>query len=114
MIYTVTLNPALDYVLSAKTILPGQVNRASKADMTFGGKGINQSILTTVLLGVGLCGFQILLRRPLALVFTGEEAVIATDWFDDEVVATKHVDFFVKRSINYSKRTRSITADDLF
>lgn len=43
-----------------------------------------------------------------------EEAVIATDWFDDEVVATKHVDFFVKRSINYSKRTRSITADDLF
>ena len=43
-----------------------------------------------------------------------QEAVEATDWFDDEVVATKHVDFFVKRSINYSKRTRSITADDLF
>lgn len=43
-----------------------------------------------------------------------EAAVIETDWFDDEVVATKHVDFFVKRSINYSKRTRSITADDLF
>ena len=45
MIYTVTLNPALDYVLSAEAILPGQVNRASKADMTFGGKGINQSIM---------------------------------------------------------------------
>lgn len=43
-----------------------------------------------------------------------EEAVIETDWFDDEVVATKHVDFFVKRSVNYSKRTQSITADDLF
>ncbi len=43
-----------------------------------------------------------------------QQAVIATDWFDDEVVATKHVDFFVKRSINYSKRTRSITGDDLF
>lgn len=43
-----------------------------------------------------------------------EEAVEATDWFDDEVVATKHVDFFVKRSINYTKRTKSITADDLF
>jgi len=41
-------------------------------------------------------------------------AIEATDWFDDEVVATKHVDFFVKRSINYSKRTRSITGDDLF
>lgn len=43
-----------------------------------------------------------------------EKAVEQTDWFDDEIVATKHVDFFVKRSINYSKRTRSITGDDLF
>lgn len=43
-----------------------------------------------------------------------EAAIEATDWFNDEVVATKHVDFFVKRSINYSKRTRSITSDDLF
>lgn len=43
-----------------------------------------------------------------------ETAIVATDWFDDEVVATKHVDFFVKRSINYSKRTQSITSDDLF
>lgn len=42
------------------------------------------------------------------------KAIEETDWFDDEVVATKHVDFFVKRSINYSKRTRSITGDDLF
>lgn len=37
-----------------------------------------------------------------------------TDWFDDEVIATKHVDFFDKRSINYSKRTTSVTANDLF
>jgi len=37
-----------------------------------------------------------------------------TDWFDDEVVATKHGDFFVKRSVNYNKRAKSITSDDLF
>lgn len=37
-----------------------------------------------------------------------------TDWFDDEIIATKHGDFFVKRSINYSKRTKSITSQDLF
>ncbi len=37
-----------------------------------------------------------------------------TEWFDDEIIGTKHGDFFVKRSINYSKRTRSITKDDLF
>jgi len=43
-----------------------------------------------------------------------DKLVEQTDWFNDEIVATKHVDFFVKRSINYSKRTRSITGDDLF
>ncbi len=37
-----------------------------------------------------------------------------TEWFNDEIIGTKHVDFFVKRSINYSKKTQSITADDLF
>lgn len=43
-----------------------------------------------------------------------EGAVSATDWFDDEIVATKHLDFFVKRSINYTKRARPVTSDDLF
>jgi len=37
-----------------------------------------------------------------------------TEWFNDEIIGTKHGDFFVKRSINYSKRTQSITGDDLF
>lgn len=37
-----------------------------------------------------------------------------TDWFDDEVIATKHGDFFVKRSINYNKRSTSVTSEDLF
>ena len=27
-----------------------------------------------------------------------------TEWFNDEIIGTKHVDFFVKRSINYSKK----------
>ncbi|MNK57582.1 Ribonucleoside-diphosphate reductase subunit beta [compost metagenome] len=43
-----------------------------------------------------------------------EKLVNETDWFDTEIGSTKHVDFFVKRSINYSKRTKSITGDDLF
>ena len=43
-----------------------------------------------------------------------ENIVEQTDWFDDEISATKHVDFFVKRSVNYTKRSRSIGADDLF
>ena len=48
-------------------------------------------------------------------VFDIDEALLSqTEWFDDEIIGTKHGDFFVKRSINYSKRTQSITSDDLF
>ena len=37
-----------------------------------------------------------------------------TEWFDDEIFTTKHTDFFNKRSINYSKKSKSITSNDLF
>ena len=48
-------------------------------------------------------------------VFDVNETLLAqTEWFDDEIIGTKHGDFFVKRSVNYSKRTKSITSDDLF
>ena len=48
-------------------------------------------------------------------IFTvNEELLETTEWFDDEILATKHTDFFNKRSINYSKRQKSITSDDLF
>lgn len=43
-----------------------------------------------------------------------EKMLEETDWFTDEIIATKHVDFFVKRSVNYTKRSRSISASDLF
>ena len=43
-----------------------------------------------------------------------EDKVKETDFFEDELLSTKHVDFFVKRSVNYTKRSRSIGADDLF
>lgn len=37
-----------------------------------------------------------------------------SDWFYDEVIATKHGDFFNKKSINYNKKSKSITSEDLF
>ncbi len=43
-----------------------------------------------------------------------DELLAETDWFDDEIMSTKHWDFFVKRSVNYNKRSKSITSDDLF
>jgi len=48
-------------------------------------------------------------------VFTTNEKLLeTTEWFDDEILTTKHTDFFNKRSINYSKKQKSITEDDLF
>ena len=49
-----------------------------------------------------------------AIFKTNPSLLSKTEWFNDEIIGTKHGDFFVKRSINYSKRTQSITGDDLF
>lgn len=43
-----------------------------------------------------------------------DEQLKRTEWFDNEVISTKHVDFFYKRSINYNKRSQSVTSQDLF
>lgn len=48
-------------------------------------------------------------------VFEVDESLIEqSDWFDEEIIGTKHVDFFDKRSVNYNKRSKSITSADLF
>ena len=38
----------------------------------------------------------------------------STKWFDVEVTATKEGDFFYKKQIDYNKKSKSITEDDLF
>lgn len=51
----------------------------------------------------------------LPRIFEVSEVLLEeTDWFDNEVIATKHTDFFNKRSINYNKRSQSVTSADLF
>jgi ribonucleoside-diphosphate reductase beta chain len=48
-------------------------------------------------------------------IFEVNESLLeTTEWFDDEILTTKHTDFFNKRSINYSKKSKSITSNDLF
>lgn len=43
MIYTVTLNPALDYVLFLNELRLDDINRSQREEIRFGGKGINVS-----------------------------------------------------------------------
>lgn len=66
MIYTVTFNPALDYVVSVKGLVLGQINRTSKEHVFFGGKGINVSFILSEL------GFE---STALGFIagFTGKE-----------------------------------------
>lgn len=45
MIYTVTFNPALDYVIRMESLKLGTVNRSSAETVYYGGKGINVSIV---------------------------------------------------------------------
>lgn len=66
MVYTITLNPSLDYIVSVPNYKQGFVNRTTKEEIYPGGKGINVSI---VLNNLGV------LNKALGFVagFTGDE-----------------------------------------
>lgn len=49
MIYTVTLNPALDYVMQVTDLKTGETNRSETEEIQFGGKGINVSVMLSCL-----------------------------------------------------------------
>ena len=51
MVYTVTFNPALDYVVRMDGFRAGDINRTQSEEVQFGGKGINVS---TVLRNLGI------------------------------------------------------------
>ncbi|MBR0381976.1 MAG: 1-phosphofructokinase [Eubacterium sp.] len=58
MIYTVTFNPALDYVVFLDGLNPGDINRSVRESIFYGGKGINVStILNTLGLETSALGF---------------------------------------------------------
>ena len=47
MVYTVTLNPALDYVMKLKALRTDDINRTDGEEIYYGGKGINVSVILT-------------------------------------------------------------------
>jgi len=47
MVYTVTLNPALDYVMKVGTLRYDDINRSAEETLYYGGKGINVSVVLT-------------------------------------------------------------------
>jgi ribonucleoside-diphosphate reductase beta chain len=48
-------------------------------------------------------------------IFTIDSDLLeSTQWFDVEILSTKEGDFFYKKQIDYNKKSKSITANDLF
>lgn len=45
MVYTVTFNPSLDYLITVNDLSIGKVNRTESESILPGGKGINVSIV---------------------------------------------------------------------
>ena len=72
IIYTVTFNPALDYVVSVDHFETGKVNRVKEEHIFIGGKGINVSVILKRL------GYS---TKALGFVggFTGEKIVQGTE-----------------------------------
>jgi 1-phosphofructokinase len=66
MIYTVTLNPSLDYIMRLGAFSEGKVNRSEYEAIVVGGKGINVSVMLHEL-GVASTAFGFIAG------FTGEE-----------------------------------------
>ena len=70
MIYTVTCNPSLDYIMELDSFFEGKTNRSRKETICVGGKGINVSIVlheigqetTAFLFAAGFVGDEIVRR----------------------------------------------------
>jgi ribonucleoside-diphosphate reductase beta chain len=48
------------------------------------------------------------------LFYVDSSLLEQTHWFDVEITATKEGDFFYKKQIDYNKKSKAITEDDLF
>ncbi len=73
MIYTVTFNPSLDYIVSVENFTLGKTNRTHREQILPGGKGINVSIV------LGNMGIE---NRALGFLagFTGDRKAGGRVW----------------------------------
>jgi len=56
-----------------------------------------------------------LMKIGMKPIFTPDTTLMASaKWFDIEITATKEGDFFYKKQIDYNKKSKAITEDDLF
>ena len=99
MIYTVTLNPALDYIMYPNNLAVGEINRSAHESLYFGGKGINVSFILNEL--------------GISSVATGFIAGFTGDALENAVSAFAKTDFVKLKKgltrINVKLRTENET-----
>ena len=89
MIYTMTLNPALDYVMHPLTLDMGYTNRSSSEEIYCGGNGINVSTLLNEL--------------DIVNVAMGIEAGITGDYLVSTLHATRLASNFVRLDKGFTR-----------
>ena len=97
MIYTVTFNPAIDYIIRLDKLTPGAINRVNYEQVLGGGKGVNVSIV------LGNLGHKSTATGFLA-GFTGDEIVRQLREFNA-------ADDFVKLDEGFSRINVKVKAD---
>ncbi len=97
MIYTVTFNPAIDYIIRLEKLTTGAINRVNYEQVLGGGKGVNVSIV------LGNLGHKSTATGFLA-GFTGDEIVRQLREFNA-------ADDFVKLDEGFSRINVKIKAD---
>lgn len=99
MIYTLTLNPSIDYIVQTDTLTLGEVNRAKHSMKFPGGKGINVSrILSRLNIDNTALGFL--------GGFTGE---FVTNWLKNEGIQTTFTSIQDDTRINVKLRAEEET-----
>ncbi len=114
MIYTVTLNPSLDYIISAEEIKFDNINRTTAEEMRFGGKGLN---ISAVLSELGVQSTALGFKAG----FTGEklqalldESGIASDLLELPQGETRiNVKIRADRELDFNARGAEITPADM-
>ncbi|MCL1831412.1 MAG: 1-phosphofructokinase family hexose kinase [Oscillospiraceae bacterium] len=101
MIYTLTMNPSLDYVMEVDKINIGGVNRSHVQRVTASGKGVNVSRALKA---------QGIVSRAICIVgdgFAGREftRLLKTEGFDSVIVASEGCD----TRINVKLRSQAVT-----
>ena len=106
MIYTITFNPALDYIVRLEQLKTGTINRTTQEYVLGGGKGINVSI---VLNNLGMD------TTALGFIagFTGEEIVTQLNSFgvkEDFIRLREGLTRINVKAVSYTHLNRIIVA----